>query len=115
GPDRSALEFGPDLDNVRNALEWSMGGGSIEAGLWLVSSAPLAFAVLQLDGEAADWLRRILTFAVKEGSRAGRIAALRRAARFYKSNHANIDRTEATSNTIRACNELCELAELAGD
>jgi len=115
GPDRAALEFGDDMDNVRNALEWSLSGGSIEAGLWLVSTAPLAFAVLQLDGEAADWLRRILAFSEKEGSQPGRIAALRRATRFYKSNHANIDRAEATANTIRACKELCELAEFAGD
>ncbi len=115
GPDRAALDYGPDLDNVRKALEWSMSGGSVEAGLRLVSVAPLAFAVLQLDGEAADWLKRILAFSADKGSRRGRIAALRRAARFYKSYHANIDPAEATANTIGACLELCELAEAAGD
>ncbi len=115
GPDRAALDYGPDLENVRRALDWSMRGGSIEAGLWLVSTAPLVFSVLQLDGEAADWLKKILTFASDKGSHGGRIAALRRAVRFYKSYHANGDRAEATANTISVCRELCELAESARD
>gem|GEM_PF-3402869 len=115
GPDRLAFEFGRDLNNLRAALDWSYRAGTIDAGLNLATGAAHVFSALQLDGEAASWLERLLNADNPLGSPAVRIAALVQAARIFQSQYADFDRTTARLKTVEACKELIALAETTGD
>ncbi len=114
GPDRMAEIYKPELDNVRQALAWSLSDNQSVAPL-MASCAALAFSVVQLDNEAADWLQRALALDERSRLPEARIMALRRACRFYSSPHAHLDRATAAANTLAACTELKKLATENGD
>jgi len=113
GPDKAAAKYAPELDNIRKALAYSLQADHPELGLRLVANASLAFSILQLDSEAAEWLHRVL--ALQPSDLAARVPALLRACQFYRSTHAQLDRTVARENTTAACVELIDLAHKLGD
>ncbi len=115
GPDKAASHYGPELQNIRSALGWSVEVADAEIALRIVADASLVFSILQLDREAAEWLEQILALKKNDSTVEARILALRRACRFYKSIHAHLDRSTASANTLRACEELIHLASETGD
>ncbi len=114
GPDTVALRLAGDLENLREALRHSVAGGSPALAMRLAADASLVFSCLQLDGEAAEWLRAALAVGGPDAP-TERIAALMRACRFYRSIHGQFDREAAVLATRQACSELIDLAEAVGD
>ncbi len=115
GPERAAVRYRHELDNVRAALAWAAREEASHVGLLLAANASVVLSISHLDGEAVGWLQRILELPVEDPGSPARTRALKRACTLFQSNFLDLDRSIVREKTVKVCRELVGIAELNHD
>ncbi|HWD37626.1 MAG TPA: NB-ARC domain-containing protein, partial [Fimbriimonas sp.] len=110
-----APSFGPELDNIRQALEWSVASAQPQKALLLAPGAAIVLDRLDLGDEGTGWLRRIIDLPGVDPTHPARVQALQTASWLCAQGYTSPAWDSGLKAALQASLELVRVSELVGD